>query len=185
MNVKASLIAALAMVLVFPSVAKGHDKKKSSQVGMLESMQSIPCGAKERGLTGLGAMVGSIGVTHVNSDEKLCPQYLLRTDDMDYHIRPLDKKHSVVLSVGHEAEFKLKKDRMFLRVVDSDKKAQPYQIVAMQPTNQTNSRTYPPPDRPMENNPVDYRPPASSGTNPALSAGGTPSAPATDHPPQL
>jgi hypothetical protein len=184
MNVKASLIAALAMVLVFPSAAKGHDKKKSSQVGMLESMQSIPCGAKERGLTGLGAMVGSIGVTHVNSDEKLCPQYLLRTDDMDYHIRPLDKKHAVVLSVGHEAEFKFKKDRMFLRVVDSDKKAKPFQIVAMQPTNQSNSTAYHPPDRPVDDKPADYRPPANSGTNPALNAGGMPSAPATDHPPQ-
>jgi hypothetical protein len=180
---KASLVAALALVLVFPSIAKGHDKKKSSQVGMLESMQSVPCGAKERGLTGLGAMVGSIGVTHVNSDEKLCPQYLLRTDDMDYHIRPLDKKHSVVLSVGHEAEFKFKKDRMFLRVVDGDKKAQPYQIVAMQPTNQTNS-TYHSPDRPLDDKPADYRPPVSSGTNPALNAGSMPSAPATDHPPQ-
>jgi hypothetical protein len=181
---KASLIAALAMVLVFPCIAKGHDKKKPSQVGMLESMQSIPCGAKERGLTGLGAMVGSVGLTHVNSDEKLCPQYLLRTDDMEYHIRPLDKKHATVLSVGHEAEFKLKKDRMFLKVADSDTKAKPYQIVAMQPTNQANSTAYHPPDRPVDDRPADYRPPANSGTNPPLSAGGKPSDPANDHPPQ-
>jgi hypothetical protein len=35
-------------------------------------------------------MWGSLGVEHMNSHEQLCPQYLLRTDDMEYHIRPLD-----------------------------------------------------------------------------------------------
>ena len=163
MKVKAPLITALAMVLVFPSITEGNDKNKDrTQVGMLESMQSVPCGAKERGLTGLGAMVGSIGVTHVNSEERLCPQYLLRTDDMDYHIRPLDKKHAAVLSIGQEAEFKVKKDRMFLKVVDSKKKAQAYQVVAMQPTNPEGKTAYNPPD----DKPADYRPPANSGTNP-------------------
>lgn len=130
MKVKTSLITALALVLAVSSTAVGKDKK--GQRGMLESMQAVPCGAKERGLTGLGAIYGSIGVTHVNSDEKLCPQYLLRTDEMEYHIRPLDMKHAVVLPVGHEAEFKIKKDRLFLKVPDGDKKTRPYQVVSMQ-----------------------------------------------------
>jgi len=189
MKVKASLIisTALAMILVFPSTAEGHDKAKKNPplVGMLESMQSVPCGAKERGLTGLGAMVGSIGVTHVNSDERLCPQYLLRTDEMDYHIRPLDKKHAAVLSIGHEAEFKVKKDRMFLRVVDSKNKATAYQVVAMQPTNPEAKTAYYPPDKPADDKPVDYRTPANSGSYPPLSAGSKLSDPASDHPPQL
>jgi hypothetical protein len=38
----------------------------------------------------LGALWGSVGITHINSNEKLCPQYLLRTDQMDYEIRPID-----------------------------------------------------------------------------------------------
>ena len=102
---------------------------------MLESMQSVPCGAKERGVTGVGSLFGSVGVQHVNSHEQLCPQYLLRTDEMDYHIRPLDTKHAAVLPVGREAEFKIDKDRLFLKVVDGDKKKRAYQVVSMQPVS--------------------------------------------------
>src|SRR5271170_7782154 len=125
MNIKKSLIAVLALVLAAPSIAAAKDKK--GQRGMLESMQSVPCGAKERGVTGVGSVFASVGVAHVNSHEQLCPQYLLRTDDMDYHIRPLDTKHAAVLPVGREAEFKIKKDRLFLKVPDGEKKAESYQ----------------------------------------------------------
>jgi hypothetical protein len=151
MNVKKSLIAALSLVLAVPSIAVAKDKK--GQRGMLENMQALPCGAKERGLTGLGAIYGSIGVTHVNSDEKLCPQYLLRTDEMEYHIRPLDLKHAAVLPIGHEAEFKIKKDRMFLKVTDGDKKTRAYQVVAIQPMNAENkvdNTAYHPLEKPAE-----------------------------------
>jgi hypothetical protein len=81
----------------------------------------------------LGSLWGSIGATHVDSDEKLCPQYLLRTDDMEYHIRPLDHKHPIILPVGQEGEFKISKDVMELRVVDGDRKRRRYQVVAMKP----------------------------------------------------
>jgi hypothetical protein len=163
MKVTKSLIAAIALVLVVPSTAVGKDKK--GQRGMLESMQSVPCGAKERGLTGLGALYGSVGVTHVNSDEKLCPQYLLRSDEMDYHIRPLDTKHAAVLPVGREAEFKIKKDRLFLKVPDGEKKAQSYeyQVVSMQPVNSESkgeSTSYRPAEKPAES-----RPPNETGAN--------------------
>jgi hypothetical protein len=163
MKVTKSIIAALALVLAVPSTAVGKDKK--GQRGMLESMQSVPCGAKERGLTGLGALYGSVGVTHVNSDEKLCPQYLLRSDEMDYHIRPLDMKHAVVLPVGREAEFKIKKDRLFLKVPDGEKKEQSYQyqVVSMQPVNSESKgegTAYRPAEKPAES-----RPPNETGKN--------------------
>lgn len=160
MKIKKSLIAALSLVLAVPSIAAAKDKK--GQRGMLESMQAVPCGAKERGLTGVGALYGSIGVAHVNSDEKLCPQYLLRTDEMDYHIRPLDTKHATVLPVGHEAEFKIKNDRLFLKVSDGDKKTRAYQVVSMQPANsegKAESGAYRPADKPAGSPPP---PPAES-----------------------
>ena len=182
MRVKTSLITTLSMVLAVSSIAAGHDKKKVRQRGMLESMQSVPCGAKERGVTGVGSVFASVGVQHVNSQEQLCPQYLLRTDDMEYHIRPLDKKHAAVLPVGREAEFKVKKDRMFLRVVDGDKKSIPYQVVAMQPTNsesKVGSTAYHPADKPVE-----PRSPSNPGNNPPPSASNKGNDPANDHPPQ-
>ena len=45
-------------------------------------------------------------------------------------------KHPTVLSVGQEGEFKLKKDRMFLRMAEGgDHKTRTYQVVGMKPTN--------------------------------------------------
>jgi hypothetical protein len=135
MKIGTLLIAALALVLAVSSNVAAKDKKKHAQRGMLESMQSVPCGVNERGVSGLGSIFGSVGIQHVNSHEKLCPQYLFRTDEMEYHIRPLDTKHAVLLPVGHEGEFKIKKDRMILRVPDEDKKARDYEVVSMLPVN--------------------------------------------------
>ncbi len=171
-SLRTPLLVALSLVLMMSSFAAGHDKKKSAQRGMLESMQSVPCGAKERGLTGVGSVFGSVGVQHVNSQEQLCPQYLLRTDDMEYHIRPMDKKHAAVLPIGHEAEFKVKKDQLLLKVVDGDKKEKHYQVVSMQPLNagkdadsKGDSAAYHSADRPP-----DSRPPAASNNNPQVGA---------------
>jgi hypothetical protein len=135
MNIKTSFILTLSLVLAVSTIAESKDKKKHAPRGMVESMQSVPCGAKERGLAGLGSVFGSVGVQHVNSHEQLCTQYLFRTDEMEYHIRPLDTKHAALLPVGHEGEFKIKKDRMYLKAVDGEKKARPYQVVSMQPLN--------------------------------------------------
>lgn len=126
-------IVVLAFLMMMPALANAKDKnkKKQSNRGMLESMQSVPCGAKERGFTGIGALFGSIGVQHTQSEEKLCPQYLFRTDEMDYHIRPLDLKHAGLLPVGEEGVYKIKKNLLFLRM--GDKKTRPYRVISMQP----------------------------------------------------
>src|ERR1700730_9656162 len=115
MNIKTSFIFALSLVLAVSTIAESKDKKKHDPRGMVESMQSVPCGAKERGLAGLGGVCGTVAVQPVNSHEQLCTQYLFRTDEMEYHIRPLDSKHAALLPVGHEGEFKNKKERMKLK----------------------------------------------------------------------
>jgi hypothetical protein len=125
-------IVALALLTALP-LSAGGKKKKGEERGMLEKMEAVPCGAKEKGLTGLGSVWASAGVTAVHTDEKLCPQYLLRTDEMDYHIRPTDGKHPVVLPVGQEVEFKIKEDKMYLKSPDGDRKTRTYQVVAMTP----------------------------------------------------
>jgi len=138
MNFKSLVIPALALALAVPLSA--GPKKKVATRGILEKMEAVPCGAKQRGLTGLGSIWASAGITHVNSDEKLCPQYVLRTDDMDYHIRPTDKKHPVVLPIGQEAEYKIKNDKMFLRVPEGDHKTRAYLVVAMEPNPDTSAQ---------------------------------------------
>jgi hypothetical protein len=134
MNARALAVSVFILLAALP-LSADNKKKKPEARAMLETMEAVPCGAKEKGLTGLGTLWGSAGITHVNSDEKLCPQYLLRTDDMEYHIRPTDLKHAVLLPVGQEIEFKIKKDRMFVKALDGDRKARSYNIVAMKPAN--------------------------------------------------
>jgi hypothetical protein len=77
MKRKLPLILMFALFLAVPSFAGG---KKHRERAMIEKMEAVPCGAKERGLTGLGSVFASIGATAVNSTEKLCPQYMLRSD---------------------------------------------------------------------------------------------------------
>jgi len=54
---------------------------------------------------------------------------------MDYRIRPMNLKHPEVLPIGHEIVFKIKKDRMLLKVPDGDKKMRAYEVVAMEPAS--------------------------------------------------
>jgi hypothetical protein len=134
---KRFLITMVAFLLAVP--AFGHDQKKHPDRAMIEKMEAVPCGAKEHGMTGLGSVWASVGVTSVNSEEKLCPQYLLRSDDMEYHVRPLDRKHPVILPIGKEAEFKVAKDKFDMRIPDGDRKTRHYQVVAMKPIDHTDT----------------------------------------------
>lgn len=138
MNVRAALIAGLILLSAIPAIA-GGDKKKGERA-MVEKMESVPCGAREKGLTGLGTVWASAGITHVDNDEKLCPQYMVITDQMEYHIRPTDTKHPVVLPVGHEIIFKIKKDHMILKAADGDnKQTTTYLVVAMKPNSEVSA----------------------------------------------
>jgi hypothetical protein len=131
MKTQALVVAALVLAALLPASA---GKKKHSDRAMIEKMEAVPCGAKEKGITGLGSVFASAGIEHVNSDEKLCPQYLLRSDEMEYHIRPLDKKHPVILPVGKEGEIRVDKDKLYLTEIDGDRKTRPYEVVSMKPT---------------------------------------------------
>jgi hypothetical protein len=136
MNRKTPVVLALVVVAVFPLIADGK-KKSQPERAMLEKMEAVPCGAKQKGLSGLGSFWASVGITDVHSNEKRCPEYLLRTDGMDYKIRPIDLKHPVVLPIGHEVVFKIQKDRMMLRDPEGDKKVRSYEVVAMEPAEGT------------------------------------------------
>jgi hypothetical protein len=135
MKSKTFLVALIALTLTLPVFAG----KKHGQRAMIEKMEAVPCGAKEHGLTGLGSVWASVGATHVSTDEKLCPQYLLRTDEMEYHVRPLEQKHPRLLPIGQEGEFKISKDVLEMRVPDGDHKMRRYQVVAMKPVDHSDA----------------------------------------------
>jgi hypothetical protein len=142
MKLKAPIVLALVFVLLAAApLYAGGKKKNQSERAMLEKMEAVPCGAKQKGLSGLGSFWASVGITDVHSNEKLCPQYLLRSDDMDYQVRPKDLKHPEVLPIGQEVVFKIKKDRMLLKVADGDKKTRDYEVVSMEPANHGEQNT--------------------------------------------
>jgi hypothetical protein len=131
------LAGVIALSLAIPLHAGG--KKKSGNRAMIERMEAVPCGAHEHGVSGLGSLWASVGITSVNSDQKLCPQYLLRTDDMEYHIRPTDHKHPVLLPLGQEGEIKVSKDVIEMYIPNGDHKKRRYQVVAMSQVNHNDS----------------------------------------------
>jgi hypothetical protein len=138
MNSKTAVALALVLVTAAP-ISAGGKKKNQPERAMLEKMEAVPCVAKQKGLAGLGSFWASVGITDVNSHENLCPQYLLRTDDMDYRVRPTNLKHPDILPIGHEIVFKIKKDRMYLKVPDGDAKMRSYQVVAEEPADHNNA----------------------------------------------
>lgn len=139
MNCKILLVLPLALVVAVPASAHGK-KKQQPERAMLEKMDAVPCGAMQKGVTGLGSIWASVGITHMNSDEKLCPRYLLRTDEMEYEVQPTDRKHPAILPVGKEVVITIKNDHMTVECPDGDKKTRDYQVVAMKPTDTADSQ---------------------------------------------
>lgn len=135
MNIKGAFVLLLAFTWAIPLSA--HNRKKAGdERGILEKMEAVPCGAKETGLAGLGSLWASAGITHINSNEKLCPQYLLRTDQMDYEIRPMDLKHATILPLGKEGAFKIKKNEIIMTMTAGmDQKPRRYEVVSMDQAN--------------------------------------------------
>ncbi|HZQ91303.1 MAG TPA: hypothetical protein VFA60_05885 [Terriglobales bacterium] len=101
------------------------------QKGTLEEMTSVECGYDENGGKGLAGAVLGTDSEHKKTRQTLCPEYVLRTDRVLYRIRPREEKHPALLPIGETAEFRMKKDRMVLRVLEGDGKEREYNVVSM------------------------------------------------------
>ena len=105
-------------------------------------MESAKCGYSEKdGKTVAGEIFGTDG-QHKNTRETLCQEYVLQTQRVTYRIRPKDDKHPSLLPIGETAEFRLHKDKLILRVPETDDKEREYIVVSMTPrTDSADSRT--------------------------------------------
>jgi len=96
-------------------------------------MESSACGYTEKdGKTLAGELLGADG-QHRNTKQVLCQEYTLQTERLTYRIRPKDDKHPTLLPVGETAEFRIHKDKLLLRVKESDDKVREYVVVSMTP----------------------------------------------------
>jgi hypothetical protein len=94
-------------------------------------MDSTHCGYAEKdGKTLTGQILGTDG-QHKNTQEVLCQEYVLKSERLIYRIRPRDDKHPALLPVGESAEFRIHKDKLLLRVPESDGKEREYIVVSM------------------------------------------------------
>jgi hypothetical protein len=124
--------ALLSAVVLLASMAYAKEPK-AYQTGKLLQMDSVKCGVDEKDGNSLaGEMIGTDS-SHKKTQEVLCQEYVVQTDSVTYRIRPKDAKHPVLLPVGDQAQFRLEKDKMMLRVEDLDNKEREYIVVAMTP----------------------------------------------------
>src|ERR1700719_495922 len=122
-------LAALALAAL-PLQAKD---KPAYEKGVLLQMDSSSCGLAEKdGKTLAGEIFGTDG-QHKNTKQVLCQEYVLQTDRVTYRIQPKDDKHPVLLPVGETAQFRIHKDKLLLRVPETDGKEREYIVPSMTP----------------------------------------------------
>jgi len=130
--------AMLCAVLGLASVAYAKDPKPY-QTGKLVQMDSVRCGAAEKDAPSVaGEIVGTESGAR-KTRELLCQEYVLQGERTLYHIRPRDEKHPVLLPVGEQAQFRLEKNKMLLRMEDIDNKDREYIVVSMTPRSDDNT----------------------------------------------
>ena len=140
---KTLLLAGATLLLALATQAKD---KPAYEKGTLLRMDSTSCGYAEKdNKTLAGEIIGTDG-QHKKTQELLCQEYLLQSDRVIYRIRPKDDKHPVLLQIGEAAEFRIRKDKLLLRMVESDDKEREYIVVSMTPrtdadTNQSAAKT--------------------------------------------
>jgi hypothetical protein len=121
------------LLLTLLSLAAFAKEPRFYQKGQLVNMESVSCGyAENSGKTLKGQILGTDG-GHKNTKEMLCQEYVLRSDKVVYRIRPRDEKHPVLLPVGEPAEFRIQKDRLYLKITEMDEKERDYTVVSMAP----------------------------------------------------
>jgi len=123
----------IACFLLTMAAAAYAKEPKTYQTGKLLQMDSVQCGVAEKsGQTFAGEMLGTDS-TNKKTHDLLCQEYVLQSDKTTFRIRPRDEKHSVLLPLGDQAQFRLEKNRMLLRVIDLDNKEREYIVVSMAP----------------------------------------------------
>jgi len=122
----------LLAVLLLATMVQAKQPKRY-QSGRLMRMDSVKCGTDEKnGKSLAGEMIGTDS-SHMKTRELLCQQYTLETSSLVYTVRPKDDKHPVLLPIGENAQFRLQKDKMLLRVEDMDDKEREYIVVSILP----------------------------------------------------
>jgi hypothetical protein len=123
----------LGLALVLASAGAHAKNQRAYESGTLLQMDSVECGTDQKSAKSFAGEVLGTDSAHQKTHMLLCQEYLMQTDRIIYRIRPKDDKHPVLLPVGENAQFRMDKDKMKLRVEDLDDKERDYIVVSMTP----------------------------------------------------
>lgn len=138
----------LCVVLGLASAAYAKDPKPY-QTGTLMQMDSVFCGTSEKDTASFSADTPDTNPGSKNTHEPRCQEYVIQSERVIYRVRPRDQKYSVLLPVGEQAQFRLQKDKMLLRLEDLDdpyrnnpdrkKEEREYIVVSMTPRSESST----------------------------------------------
>ena len=118
-------------ILLAGTLAVAGDKVYEN--GTLKEMNSVECGVDQKSATSfVGDLIGTDNA-HTQARKTFCAEYVLETSRTVYHIRPREQKNPALLPVGQTAQFRMKKDRMVLRVSEGDNREREYDVISMAP----------------------------------------------------
>jgi hypothetical protein len=121
-----------------PAYARDH---QAAQAGVVMQMESVNCGTDAKSDKSLAGEIIGTDNSHQKMHTLLCQEYLLRTEHVDYRIRPKDDKHPMLLTIGSNAQFHVEKDYIKLRVDGGDEKEHEYVVVSMTSRAETSGAT--------------------------------------------
>jgi len=87
------------------------------------------CGTSEYGGKSLSGKVLGTDASHKKTEELLCQGYVLQADRLVYRIRPKDDKYPLLLPVGETVQFRIEKDKMYLRNPEGDQSERQYMVL--------------------------------------------------------
>lgn len=119
-------------VVLVASVAYAREPR-AYQTAKLMQMDSVPCAVAEKDRASLADEAIASGSGRKQTQGVFCQEYVLQAESVIYRIRPRDAKHPVLLPVGHQAQFRLEKGKMILRMEVVDHKERKYLVVSMTP----------------------------------------------------
>jgi len=116
--------------MVFAALLDAKQPPRNHQ-GVLLRMMSVPCGAPDSNPFA-SAVLGNQGSAQP-SEEKFCPEYVLRSEGLLYRIRQRTNKNQALLPIGERAQFRIEKYRLLLQVEDFDGKTYEFLVMAVIP----------------------------------------------------
>lgn len=127
-------------VLILGSLSLAQAKDRPAyEKGKLTKMESVPCGYSQSSGKGVAGEILGTDSAKTKTQEVLCEEYTLETKNVIYRIRPKDAKHPILLPIGGEADFRLHKDELLLRIPEADDKERSYQVLSMTPRSESDS----------------------------------------------